>query len=73
MRVAAGQGEKPPRGGTIPMDQACTYAEDSLAPHTHKAYTNILTVPFATLSFDPWHCSILMSINECILLVRVRH
>jgi hypothetical protein len=27
------------------MGRACTYADDSLAPHTHKVYTNILTPP----------------------------
>jgi hypothetical protein len=27
------------------MGRVCTYAEDSPASHTHKAYTNILTPP----------------------------
>jgi hypothetical protein len=31
------------------MGQACTYADDSPAPHTHKAYTNILTQVIYTI------------------------
>jgi hypothetical protein len=43
-------GKPPRRGSAAPMGQACTYAEDS-RPHTHKAYTNILTETIAHLFF----------------------